>query len=105
MQEADQDIFELNISFLFKARELAKYNQQKAAIVLGLDEAVMGSISKLSIKEISGIARSEVMLFQPRFHPKFWKEVANGGHGDGHGNSLATRLHALLMAAEEVSEQ
>ncbi len=101
MQEADQDIFELNISFLFKARELAKCNQKKAAIVLGLDDVVMDSISKLSIEEMSSIARSEVMLFQPRFHPRFWKEVANGGHR----NPLATRLHTLLMATEEASKQ
>jgi len=101
MQEADQDIFELNLLWLVKARELAKYHPKKAAIVLGLDKAVMGSISKLSIEEISGIARSEIMLFQPRFHLKFWKEIFNGGHE----NPFAARLHTLLVATEGASEQ
>jgi hypothetical protein len=101
MQDADQDIYELNLLWLFKARELAKYNHKKAAIVLGFDETVAKGISRLSIEELRGIARSGVMLFQPRFHPKFWKEMINGDQRP----SLAARFQALLMAAEEVSDR
>ncbi len=101
MQEADQDIVDLNISWLFKARELARSNHTKAAIIFGFDEVIAEKISRLSIEELQGIARSGVMVFQPRFHPKFWHEIFDGGHG----TSLGIRFQIVLMAAEEASDQ
>ena len=100
MQDADQDIYELNLSWLFKARELAKRDRTKAAIVLGFDKGVAEGISRMSLEDLREIARSGIMLFQPRFHPKFWKEVIEGDHRA----SLAVRFQALLMAARDASD-
>ncbi len=101
MQEADQDIIDLNLSWLFKARELARSNHTKAAIVLGFDETVAKRISRLSIDELRSIARSGVMLFQPRFHQKFWGEIFE----DDHRTSLSIRFQTLLMAAKDASDR
>ena len=101
MQEADQDIIDLNLSWLFKARELARSNPKKAAVIFGFDEALAEKISRLSIEELHSIARSGVLVFQPRFHPKFWHEMLEGTHG----TSLGIRFQALLMAADKASDQ
>ena len=99
MQEPDKDNFDLNLLWLIKAREIAKSNQTKAAIIFGFDEAVADKISRLSLEQIHRIARAGVMMFQPRFHPKFWHEMLT----DNEGISAGTYFQTLLMAANDLS--
>ena len=101
MQEADKDIFDLNLLWLIKAREIARSNQTKAAIVFGFDEVVADKISRLSLEQVHRIAHTSVMLFQPRFQPKFWHEML----ADSEGMSAGAYFQTLLMAANDFSKQ
>jgi len=101
MQQIDQDIIDLNFSWLFKARELAKSDHIKAAVVLGLDVGTTDRISQLSLEHLRGIAHSGLMLFQPRFHAGFWNELVD----ENENNSRAIQLQALLMASKEAANQ
>jgi len=101
MQEADKDIFDLNLLWLFKAREFARSNRTKAAVIFGFDEATTEKISRLSLKQLHRISRSGVMVFQPRFHPRFWHEMLE----DGEDTSVGIQFQTLLMAINDVSNQ
>ncbi|MCB1831220.1 MAG: flagellar transcriptional regulator FlhD, partial [Gammaproteobacteria bacterium] len=52
MSASDPDIIDLNLSWLFKAREMARSNQETAAVVLGLDQAVVIHIARLSLQDM-----------------------------------------------------
>lgn len=101
MQEADQDIFDLNLLWLFKARELARSNQTKAAVIFGFDDIAAEKISHLSIEQLHNIARSGVMVFQSRFPPRFWHEMLE----DGEGISAGIQFQTLLIAANDSPNQ
>ena len=96
MQAKDQDIVDLNLSWLLKARQCARFNREKATVILGLEKDVTDRVSRLSIGDLNAIARSGVMVFQPRFHSMFWREITESGNA----SSLAVRVHMLLMAAD-----
>jgi len=99
MQKIDQDIIDLNLSWLVKARELAKLDQTKAAVMLGFDVSTADRIAQLPLEHLHDIARLGVMLFQPRFHTGFWDELLDDN------KAHAIRFQALLMASKEVSTQ
>lgn len=100
MPAPDQDIFDLNLSWLLKARELARLSQETTTVVLGIDPAVAVHIARLSLQELNAIAHTEVLLFHPRFHPRFWEEVRSKRSR----SSFAVQFQALLMATEEAIE-
>ena len=97
----DQDIVDLNLFWLIKARELAKANREKAVVVLGLDASLANKFTSLSLDELNAIAHAGVLLFRPRFRPTLWRQIiARGSH-----TSLSDRLQTLLIAAEEQSDR
>ena len=101
MPTSDPDMIDLNLSWLFKAREMARFNHKTAAVVLGLDPSVVVHIARLSLQDLNAIARAKVMEFHPRFHPKFWSEmIENRNWG-----SYAVQIQTVLMAAEEATQQ
>ncbi|MCB1753512.1 MAG: flagellar transcriptional regulator FlhD [Gammaproteobacteria bacterium] len=93
----DQEIVELNLFWLVKAREFARENRQKAVVVLGLDNDLADKLSSLSIDDLNRIAHAGVLLFRPRFRPTLWQQLI----ARGSKSSLSIRLHTLLMAAGE----
>ncbi|WP_029131773.1 flagellar transcriptional regulator FlhD [Sedimenticola selenatireducens] len=101
MPASDPDILDLNLSWLFKAREMARSNQETAAVVLGLDRSVVIRIARLSLQDMNAIARSKVMVFHPRFHPKFWSETL----GNRSWAAYAVQIQTLLMAADEATQR
>ncbi|MCB1903865.1 MAG: flagellar transcriptional regulator FlhD, partial [Gammaproteobacteria bacterium] len=62
----DQDVIDLNLGWLVTARDLSRNDPQKAAIVLGIDEARMALLSHLTLQELRAIARSGILLLRPR---------------------------------------
>jgi thymidine kinase len=70
-------------------------------VVLGLDPTVAVHIARLSLQELNAIARAEVMVFHPRFHPKFWDEMIESRNG----TSYAVQIQTVLMAAEEATQR
>ena len=97
MPAADQDIFDLNLSWLLKARELARLSQETALVVLGIDPAMAQRIAGLSLRELNVIAHTGVMLFHPRFPTKFWEELLSKGNQ----SPVALQFQTVLLASEE----
>ena len=101
MRLIDQDIVDLNLFWLVKARELARADRKKAVVVLGLDANLMNKFTLLSIDDLNTIAHAGVLLFRPRFRPTLWRQIiARGGHP-----SLSDRLQTLLMAVGEQTDR
>jgi hypothetical protein len=64
----DVELFELNLAWLMKARELARENPMLAELMMGIsDEEMRSAISQLSIQDIQHIAQSGWLCFSPRF--------------------------------------
>ena len=97
MPVADQDIMDLNLCWLIKARELARENRQKAAVLLGVEPALLGLFARLSLGELNTLARAGVLLFRPRFRSTLWRQCLEGPSPP----PLSARLQTLLLAAGE----
>ena len=97
----DQDVVDLNLGWLVTARDLSRNDPQKAAIVLGIDEARMALLSHLTLQELLTIARSGILLLRPRFRPEFWIDLIV----DCRRPSPVIRLQALVLAIEEAGER
>ena len=97
----DQDIVDLNLFWLIKARELARVNREKAAVVLGVDVGLIDLFSDLSIAELNTLAQAGVLLFRPRFRSTLWRQLIEWGRSP----ALSVRLQTLLVAAGERPEQ
>ena len=100
MPASDPDMIDLNLSWLFKAREMARLNRETAAVVLGLDPAVVVHIAGLSLQDLNAIARAKVMVFHPRFHPRFWRETIENRNWDAY----SVQIQTLLMATREATQ-
>ena len=61
MLSANQDIVDLNLFWLIKAREIARFNREKAAVVLGLDASLLDEISRLSLGDLNAMAQADVL--------------------------------------------
>ncbi len=101
MRSANKDIVDLNLLWLLKAREIARSNRNKAAMVLGLNASLLDEISQLSLCDLNTMAHAGVLLFQPRFRPSLWRRMIEQAHSP----SLAVRCQTLLTAASEVADQ
>jgi len=101
MPTADQDIVDLNLIWLVKARELARSNRTKAVVMLGLDTRLVDEFSRLSIGDMNTMAHAGVMLFRPRFRSILWRQMIERGRSP----TVSIRLQTLLMAAEEISDR
>jgi hypothetical protein len=101
MPAADQDIVDLNLFWLIKARELARHNRKKAAVVLGVDPGLLALFSRLSIGDLNTLARAGVMLFRPRFRSALWRALLASAASP----ALSVRLHTLFLAAGEQPER
>ncbi len=101
MLSANQDIVDLNLFWLIKAREIARFNREKAAVVLGLDARLLEEIAQLSLGDLNTMAQADVLLFRPRFRPVLWRQMIERVHSP----TPSVRLQTLLMAAGDVSDR
>lgn len=71
------DIYDLNLAWLIKARELAREDFLLAKLSLGIEEDEMqAALCQLSTEDIRFIAQSSLLCFSPRFSSEFIKRVA-----------------------------
>jgi len=98
---AKQDIVDLNLIWLLKARDIARSNRARAAVVLGLDAGLLDEISQLSLGDLNTMAHAGVILFRPRFRRGLWRKLIEQAHSP----SLSVRLQTLLTAAREVADR
>ena len=83
-QAGDGEIYDMNLAWLIKARELARENGMLAELVMGIgDEALRVAISQLSINDIQQLAQVGWLCFAPRFTANFLQD-------------LLTRLHDVV---------
>ncbi len=101
MLSANQDIVDLNLLWLMKAREIARFNREKAVVVLGLDASLVDEISQLSLGDLDTMAHAGVILFRPRFRLGLWRKLIEQARSP----SLSVRLQTLLTAAREVADR
>lgn len=77
-KNCDEEIYELNLFWLVKARELARENTLNAHLMMGIAEEEMRlALSKLAIEDIHRIARCGWLCFSPRFTSSFIQEIAD----------------------------
>ncbi|MFA5922571.1 MAG: DUF4325 domain-containing protein [Methylococcaceae bacterium] len=80
-RDCDEEIYELNLAWLIKAREFTRENSILAELMLGITEEEMRSaISKLSIEDIQHIAQSGWLCFSPRFTTNFIQIMTTRQH-------------------------
>lgn len=78
MMSVDPDLYELNLTYLLKAREMALMGESyKASLILGISQDSVNRLSELSIEKIRTLAKSGVLCFQSRLPDKFWKDLHN----------------------------
>lgn len=70
--QCNAEIFDMNLSWLFKARELSYLDPLQAELVMGIaDENLRLAISQLTMEDIQRLAKSGWLCFAPRFNAKF----------------------------------
>lgn len=77
----DKDTYDLNFSWLIKAREVCRENAVNAQLFMGIcTEEMRLAISRLSIEEMQLIAQSRCLCFGPRFSANFIQGMITGQH-------------------------
>lgn len=80
-EASDSEIYELNLAWLIKARELTRENGVLAELMMGIgDEALRLAISQLSINDIQQLAQAEWLCFAPRFTANFLQDLLTRPH-------------------------
>jgi hypothetical protein len=76
------DVYDLNLSWLVKARELARDYSVQAQLIMGIsDPEIKQLISQLSMDDIQTIAQSSCLCFSPRFTSDFIRSMTSGRYG------------------------
>ncbi len=80
-KECDVEIYELNLTWLIKARELARENPILAELTMGIgDKELLTALSQLSSKDIQRIAKAGWLCFSPRFTTHFIQSIGTRPH-------------------------
>jgi len=96
---ANPDIVHLNLHWLVSAQASVRTDAQKAGVIFGLDEELMGFLRSAPFPALRALAESGVLLFRPRFQSQFLKErLATPS------STLAFDLQAWLLATEEAQQ-
>jgi flagellar transcriptional activator FlhD len=73
----DRDLYELNLTYLLKARELLLSGQEhKAYVTMGLSRDAAAQLKRLPISRLKELAASNVLCFSMRVPPQYWKDLA-----------------------------
>ena len=77
-----QDVYDLNVAWLVKAREVARDYSIQAQLIMGIyDPEMRALISQLSMDDIQSIAQSGCLCFSPRFTCDFIRSMTSGRYG------------------------
>jgi hypothetical protein len=98
-QDLETEIRTLNLMWLLSARELARSDADKAALVYGLDQHLRTLLRDASLVMLRDLAASGVLLFRPRFRSPMLKERLE----DTGRSTLGLELQTILLAAEEIA--
>lgn len=80
METDNTDIYELNLGYLIKAREMVMSGRPHQAMVkLGLTPDAVRLLPAIPIRRLQTIAQRDMLCFAPRFAPGCWREILMGG--------------------------
>jgi|APLak6261674355_1056100.scaffolds.fasta_scaffold07067_3 hypothetical protein len=98
LTETDQDIVELNFSYLMKIREMARTGHaKKALLVFGISQHSINRIGGMSLDALREVSRTGLLCYKPRCPDKFWKELSEKAEDKSLDN--VRNAHMLLMIA------
>ncbi|MCI0550111.1 MAG: flagellar transcriptional regulator FlhD [Anaerolineae bacterium] len=64
------DFSQVNLQYLIQARDLAKIDREKAAVILGVDVALTELFAQVTSVELTHFSRIRVPLIKP--HEQIW---------------------------------
>lgn len=94
------DLQFLNFCYLVLARQLAATDPERARVVLGIKQDTAARLRDLSIPAIRNLAAQfDVLLFEPRFTPRFWRRLMDAAQSGAETDIDLVRAQAALLAA------
>lgn len=95
---ADPDLYELNLFYLHKAREMAlKGKSLSASLALGMPQEAINRLPEMPLGNIRILAGSGMLCFSSRLSEKFWRELQ---HTELDEEMLKARVLLLIAAGE-----
>jgi hypothetical protein len=95
---ADPDLYELNLFYLHKARDMAmKGKAQSASLAMGMPQDVVNRLPALPLEKIRMLAGSGMLCFSSRLPEKFWREFQSAEIGE---ELLKARVLLMIAAGE-----
>lgn len=94
----DQDIRELNRTYLLKAREYAMSGEEhKARFIMGISGESLNTLKRLSIRQVNQLADSDLMCFHMRYPASALKSMERIGNGEGIDDLTRYQLLSSLV--------
>lgn len=96
----DIDFSSINMQYLIQARELAKRDAPRAAVLLGADEACTSVLAGISPEVLARLSRVHVPLVVPRQSAWWWTRLV-GALTSGRPQGLDCVLEQLEIVASK----
>lgn len=93
---ASQDLYELNLAYLFCLREMARKDVAEAAVRFGIEPSMAQAVAESSLERIRSIADPSMLQFKMRASTQMRSLIREG---DGPSKLLAT-ISLLSEAAD-----
>lgn len=95
----DVDFSHVNLQYLICARDLAREFPERAALLLGVPEALGKLLAQLSAEELAAVTRIKAPLLIPRQEPWWWDRLFTAIHADRTDELQAVLDQAGLIVA------
>lgn len=71
------DFSAVNLQYLIQARDLARVDQERVAVLLGLSESLAELLAHVTPEELAQLPAIKVPLVAPRLEPWWWSRLLN----------------------------
>ena len=94
----DPDLYELNLFYLHKARDMAlKGKAKSASLTLGMPQEVIERLPALPLEKMRILAGAGMLCFSSRLSEKFWRELL---HAEMDEDLLRARVLLMIAGGE-----
>jgi len=105
MEHYLEDFARLNKEYLLLAREIARTDQEFGRTALGLNQAAMEAVAKMTVPQIEKVvAHPHLLQFKLRFSSKYWEQVLAVSETNA-SSPTSLRILATAHALEEGIEK
>lgn len=94
------DFVQVNLQYLTQARDLAKIDREKAAVILGVDVALTELFAQITPLELTHFSRVRVSLIKPREQVWWWSRFLQAIKTGEPAEIEALLEHANLVAIQ-----